>query len=62
MPAQGSSERNALVLACGAVFDGVSNNLSCPAETFALDNYIAEIARSVEWLRGAQMLDLPTGL
>jgi len=45
--ARGGVERNARILVCGNVFDGISDALTGPAEILFEDNRIATIARSV---------------
>ena len=49
---------DALVLACGKVFDGISDTLTGPAEILVRDNRIAQIERSVERPPGARVIDL----
>ena len=49
---------SALVLVCGNVFDGISDNLTGPAEILVNDNTIAKIERSVERPPGARVIDL----
>jgi imidazolonepropionase-like amidohydrolase len=48
----------ASVLICGAVFDGVSEELGGPAEILVRDGEIAAIARSVDRPDGAEVIDL----
>jgi hypothetical protein len=45
--ARGGVERNACILVCGNVFDGISDALTGPAEILVEDNRIATITRSV---------------
>ncbi len=49
---------SAIVLACGKVFDGVSDTLSGPAEILVEDNRIRAIAPAVESPPGAARIDL----
>jgi imidazolonepropionase-like amidohydrolase len=46
------------VLVCGAVFDGVSEDLGGPAEILVRDGRISEIGRSVQRPDGATVVDL----
>jgi imidazolonepropionase-like amidohydrolase len=47
-----------LVLACGNVFDGLSDALTGPAEILVEGNHIMRVARSVGRPAGAQVIDL----
>ena len=46
------------VLVCGAVFDGISDELGSAAEILVRDGVIAEIARSVKHPADAEVIDL----
>jgi len=46
------------VLVCGAVFDGISEELGGPAEILVRDGLISEIAHSVNRPDGAEVIDL----
>lgn len=48
----------ATVLVCGKMFDGVSEELTGPAEISIEGNRITSIGRSVDRARGAQVIDL----
>jgi imidazolonepropionase-like amidohydrolase len=49
---------SAIVLVCGKVFDGVSEELTGPAEILVGGNRIASIGRSVNRSPGVQVIDL----
>lgn len=49
---------SATVLVCGKMFDGVSEELTGPAEILVEGNRIASIGRSVNRSPGAQVIDL----
>ena len=49
---------NATVLVCGKMFDGVSEELTAPAEILIEGNRIASVERSVGRPQGAQVIDL----
>ncbi len=49
---------SAIVLVCGKVFDGVSEELTGPAEILVEGNRIASIGRSVDRSPGVQVIDL----
>lgn len=46
------------VLACGCVFDGISDTLTGPVEILVEGNRITRIDRSVDRPAGAQVIDL----
>jgi N-acyl-D-aspartate/D-glutamate deacylase len=48
---------SASVLVCGAVFDGVSEELGDRVEILVRDGRIAAIARSVDRPEGAEVID-----
>jgi N-acyl-D-aspartate/D-glutamate deacylase len=50
----------ASVLVCGAVFDGVSEELGDRTEILVRDGRIADIARSVDRPDGAEVVDSPS--
>src|SRR5581483_11313348 len=49
---------NTTVLLCGGIFDGISEELTRPAEVLIEGNRITHVGRSVDRPRGAHVIDL----